>query len=72
MHSICYSIILVNWLGISLPMTSSPLILFMCLFCILVSLRLICLPGFVLFLSFIKALFLLFSAFPSALLPTES
>lgn len=56
----------------SLPMTSSPLSPFMCLFCILVSLRLICLPGFVLFLSFIKALLLPFSAFPFALLPPWS
>lgn len=49
-------------------MTSSPLSPFMCLFCILVSLRLIYLPGFLLFLPFIKALFLPFGAFPSALL----
>lgn len=52
----------------SLPMTSSPLSPFMHLFRASASLGLICLPGFVLFLSFIKALFLLFSVFPSTLL----
>lgn len=54
----------------SLPMTSSPLSPFIRLFLVSASLRLVCLPGFVLLPSFIKSLFSSSVFFP--FLPTWS